>query len=113
MEDHDKKIELLVQSAKDYSKTTYELIKLKMIDKASDVISSIIPNSIVVVMALTFLLFCNLGIVFWLSDILGKIYYGFFAVAAFYALLAIILHFFMHGWLKKTICNSIIIKLLK
>jgi len=112
MEDH-AKIELLVQSAKDYSKTTYELIKLKMIDKSSDVISSLIPNTIVFVALSTFLLFASLGLVFWLGEIFGKIYFGFFAVAAFYAIVGIIMHFFMHNWLKNSICNGIIVKLLK
>jgi fatty acid desaturase len=107
------RLELLVEAATDYSKTSYELIKLKMIDKVSDSVSSLIPHSITFIIVLTFLLFCNLGIVFWLSEILGKIYLGFFVVGAFYAVLGIIMHFFMHGWLKKLLCNSIIVNLLK
>lgn len=107
------KLELLVESAENYAKTTYELVKLKIVDKTSDIISSLIPHSIVFIIIATFLLFCNLGIVFWLGEVLGEIYLGFFVVAAFYILIAIVLRFFMHNWLKKKINNSIIINLLK
>lgn len=107
------RLESLVESATDYGKTSYELIKLKLIDKISDIISSLIPHTIVFSIALSFLLFCNLGIVFLLGDILGEIYLGFFAVAAFYALAAIVMYFILNKKLKKNICNYIIIKLLK
>jgi hypothetical protein len=44
---------------------------------------------------------------------LGKIFYGFFIVAAFYLLIVAVIHFFMHKWLKKVISNFIIKQLLK
>jgi hypothetical protein len=50
---------------------------------------------------------------FWLGEILGRIFYGFFVVAAFYGITGIILHFFMHNWLKKTISDYIIKNVLK
>jgi fatty acid desaturase len=113
MEDNAKLIESLLESATEYGKTSIELVKLKVIDKTSDVVSSFIPHSVVFVLVASFLLFFNLGLGFWLGEILGKTYYGFFVVAAFYGVLGIIIHFFMHKWLKKIICNSIIREILK
>jgi fatty acid desaturase len=113
MEDNAKLIESLLESATEYGKTSIELVKLKVIDKTSDVVSSFIPHSVVFVLVASFLLFFNLGLGFWLGEILGKTYYGFFVVAAFYGVLGIIIHFFMHNWLKKIICNSIIREILK
>ncbi|PKP19467.1 MAG: hypothetical protein CVU05_11285 [Bacteroidetes bacterium HGW-Bacteroidetes-21] len=108
MIEKDKLLEPLLESATEYGKTTYELIKLKILDKSSDVISSIIPHSVVFVLFTSFLIFLNLGLAFWLGQIFGSTYLGFFVVAAFYGVVGILLHFFFHNWIKKSICNAII-----
>jgi len=108
MEDNTNAIETLFENATDYSKTSFELIKLKTIDKTSDVISTIIPHSIVFVFVASCMLFLNLGLAFWFGEMLGQVFYGFFLIAAFYIVLGTVLHFFMHTWLKKMIQNYII-----
>jgi hypothetical protein len=113
MEDTTKLIESLLEKTVEYGKTTFELAKLKALDKASDVVSTIIPHTVVFVLIVSFMLFFNLGLAFWLGEILGNIYFGFFVVAAFYGISAIVLHFFMHKWLKKHIGNYFIKQLLK
>jgi hypothetical protein len=113
MEDNSKLVESLLEKATDFGKTSYELFKLKAIYKASDAVSSIVPHSIVLVIIVIFMLFLNLGLAFWLGDILGETYYGFFAVAAFYIIAGIVMHFMIHKWLKKIICDYIITFLLK
>ena len=113
MEEKAKLLGSLVDRATDFGKTTYELIKLKALNKTSEVVSSVIPHSVVLILFVSFMLFLNLGLAFWLGEILGKVYYGFFVVAAFYVLTGIIIHFFMHKWLKRIICNYVIRQLLK
>lgn len=113
MENNSKMIESLFERAADYGKTSYELVKLKLIDKTSDTVSSILPHSIVVILIASFLVFFNLGLAFWLGEILGRIFYGFFIVAGFYGFTGIIMHFFFHKWLKKRISNYIIKMLIK
>jgi hypothetical protein len=108
MEDHAKLIESLLESAAEYGKASYELVKLKALDKTSDAASSFIPHSVVFVLIAAFMLFLNLGLAFWLGEILGRTFYGFFVVAAFYGITGIVLHFFMHKWLKKHVSNFII-----
>jgi fatty acid desaturase len=108
MDDKVKQIESLLESVAEYSKATYELGKLKLIDKTSDAVSSFIPHAVVAILVGGFLLFVNLGLAFWLGTIFGNIYLGFFALAAFYGVIGIVMHFFMHKWLKKRICNYII-----
>jgi hypothetical protein len=49
----------------------------------------------------------------WIGDILGKLYFGFFVVAAFYGITGIIIHFFMHDRLKKIVRNNFIKQVLK
>jgi hypothetical protein len=112
-EDNSKLIETLFERAAEYGKTSYELVKLKVIDKTTDTVSSFIPHSIVLILIGSFLIFLNLGLAFWLGEIVGKIFYGFFIVAGFYGITGIIMHFFMHKWLKKRISNYIIKLLIK
>jgi len=113
MEDNAKLIETLFEKATDYGKTSLELVKLKAIDKTSDIVSSIIPHSVVFVVLVLFMLFLNLGIAFWLGEIMGKIFYGFFIVAAFYILTGIILHLFLHKRIKNLLYNYFIKQSLK
>jgi fatty acid desaturase len=112
MEDNTKLIETLVERAAEYGKTSYELAKLKALDKTSEVVSSVVPGIIVFVFVASFVLFLSFGLAFWLGDILGSVAYGFFAVAALYGVKAIVIYFFMPK-LKKRICNCIIKQVLK
>jgi len=108
MEDHAKMIESLLEDVAGYGKTSFELAKLQAFDKASDIVSTLIPHTVVFLLLAVFMLFLNLGLAFWLGDILGNTFFGFFAVAGFYFIVGLILHFFMHKWIKKVICNYII-----
>ena len=113
MEDNKKLVELLLEKITEYGKTSYELVKLKALDKTSDVVSTFIPHSFVFILIALFMLFLNLGLAFWLGEILGKIFYGFFVVAGFYVIAGIVIHFFMHKWLKKVVGNYFIKQVLK
>jgi hypothetical protein len=113
MEENKKLLESLTERATDYGKTSFELVKLRAVDKSSEVVSSVIPHTVVIILFSSFMLFFNLGIALWLSEILGRIFYGFFIVAGFYVLTGLIIHFFMHEPLKKVIRNYVIKQLLK
>ena len=101
MEENAKMLESLYEKAVDYGVTSFELIKLKALNKTSDVASSFLPHVIVFVVIASFLLLLNLGLAFWLGEMLGKVFLGFFIVAGFYGFIAVILHFFLHKWLKS------------
>jgi fatty acid desaturase len=113
MEDNKKLFESLVERASDYGKTSFELVKLQAVDKTSEVVSSVLPHTAVLILYSSFMLFFNLGLALWLGDITGKIFYGFFIVAAFYVLTGIVIHLFMHKTFKKIIRNYVIQQLLK
>ena len=113
MEDNASLIESLLERATEYGKTSYDLVKLKAVDKACDGLSFFFPHIVVVGIMISFLLFISLGMALWLGEILGKIYYGFFGVAAFYILLAIVLHFFLHKGLKRMFYDYFVRQLLK
>ena len=113
MDNKTKQIESLLERAVEYGKSGYELIRLKTLDKTSDVISSFIPLSIFIILLSTFLLFCSLGAALWIGEILNKPSLGFLIIAAFYGIVGIIIHFTLHKYIKKRVRNYIIKLVLK
>jgi hypothetical protein len=103
----------LIDIATDYGETSIELVKLKVLDKTTDFVSSLIPLSIVLVLLFLFLLFLNLGIAFWLGDIIGKTAYGFLVVAGFYIFSATVIRLFFYKWIKRLVGDYLVKRLLK
>jgi hypothetical protein len=105
-------MEPLLERVEEYGKTNYELLRLKTVDKTSEVVSGLVSRSIFVILLILFVVIANIGVALWLGDTFGKSYYGFFIVAAFYALMSMIVYFLMHNWIKKQVANSLITSLL-
>ncbi|MBP8792061.1 MAG: hypothetical protein KBH29_02675 [Lutibacter sp.] len=101
-------IESLFERVEVYGKTTYELSKLKLLKTTTVVVPSLITKVIVILMILMFTVFFTIGIALYLGELLGKLYYGLFIIAAFYLIVGIVFHFFLHNWIKKPISNLII-----
>ena len=112
MEEHSS-IDALIEKGEQYGKTTLELLKLKTLDKSSDVASNLVSWLIVFVFAVLFFLIMNIGVALWLGGLMGKSYYGFFAVSGFYALLALIFGIFRKQLVKDPLNNSIIEQVLE
>ncbi len=103
----------LLEKAESFGKTTIDLIKLKAVDKLSKIASNIIYGVLIALFAFFFLMIFNMALAFWLGDMLGNTYMGFFVVAAFYVLLVILLLIFKKQLIKTPITNAIITKFLK
>lgn len=107
MEDKVNLLEPLLEKAEAYTKTSFELIRLKALDKTADVASTLAVWSVFTVILSFFALTINIAIALWLGEILGKSYYGFLIVASCYALAAIILMIIQSSF-KARVNNSII-----
>ena len=105
-------LEPLFENVEAYSKTSYELIKLKTTEKLMLTLSAFVSRGLAVLILSIFIVFIGIGLSLWLGDLLGKTYYGFFCVAGFYGIVGGILYFWMHQWIKKRISNSIILQML-
>lgn len=106
-------LESLLVKAQEYSKTSVELFKLQALEKTSDVLSSMASRVAGISIFLMCFLMGTIGIALWLGEILGKSWYGFFAIAAFYGLAGVIIYFLMHKWLKKLVGNFFVKQALK
>lgn len=110
-DDKDGIIESLFERAKDYAETRGDLFKLKAIRKTAEVGSSIISKVIIGSLFSIFLLMFNFGVGFWLGEVLGSSYLGFFALAGFYLIVGIIVYANRKKILRSPIADSIIKKI--
>ena len=100
-------IEPLLEKAETYSKTSFELLRLKALAKTADVTSTLFSRSLFILLVSFFAFTINIAVALWLGDMLGKNYYGFLIVAGFYALASIIL-LIVHPSIKTRVNNTII-----
>jgi hypothetical protein len=105
-------IKPLFDSAEAYGKTSLELLKLKTLDKSVSIASGFASRSMVFFFTAMFVFTLNIALALWIGEILGKVHYGFFCIAAFYAAMACILHFLMHDWMKMYLGNALIEQIL-
>jgi hypothetical protein len=112
-ESHTTPIEALFEKVENYSTTTVELLKLNAIDKFTDVVSSLASQLVMCVIGVLFTFLINIGAALWLGEVLGRPYYGFFAIAGLYALVFTLVYFFGSQWIKLPVSNAIITQMLK
>ncbi len=111
MEDKSLIIKFLVQIAESLTKTNLDLLKLKAISKSADAVSSIVQKIIVFTAVIVLITLLNIGLALWIGELVGKLYFGFFIVAAFYVLVVLVLHY-IPGIVKSPVNNALILKLL-
>lgn len=91
-----------------YTRTSIELLKLKLVDKSSSVISSLVYGIILLLFFTLFFIVFNIGLSYLIGELIGHIYLGFFIVGGFYLLVGILSHFFLHKLILKILVNTIL-----
>jgi hypothetical protein len=102
----------LFEKAGGYLETKVDLLKLQAVNKSSKVISSLVSRMVIIMIVFLFILTLSLGLSFWIGEALGKVYYGFFIVAGFYALTGLLIYLFRNTWLKKPVGDTLIKQML-
>ena len=113
MERQPTELEKLYDKAENYAKTTVELTKLTVIDKSADVLSSVTVLIAIGIVFALFTLFLNLALGLYLGKLFGDYYLGFLIVSAFYLILCLFIYLIKEKYIKATIANLVITKLLK
>lgn len=113
MENETSMVEVLFEKTESYVKVSAELIKLKVINKTAEIASTLMANAIVVIVLVLFFVIFNIGVSVWIGEMIGRQSVGFFIVAGFYLLLAIVIYAFRNVWIKMPLKNTIIIQGLK
>jgi len=79
-----------------------------MIDKSSGVASSVLSGIVLFVVFFIFFVVFNIGIALLIGDLVGKSYWGFLILAAFYAIVGLFL-FLKRDKIFKTPVSKLII----
>ena len=113
MEDKTTPVEVLLERAQSYTKTSIQLFKLKATAKLAEMISNLVSGVAVVVIVILFFVNFNIGIALLIGDSLGKAWLGFVIVSGVYALIGFIVYLFRNRWIKNPVNESIIAQMLK
>src|SRR5690554_3848174 len=95
----------LKQWAHAYGESSIELVKLKSTQVSAKTAGSVGLYAILLVLLLFFLIMLSVGVAVWLGDMWGDLFLGFFAVAGFYLVVAIILFAFKDSLVLRPIQN--------
>lgn len=106
-------VEMLVEKAEEYAKTSIELYKLKAIDKGTDVFTSVISRVVIFAIVALFFLLVTIGLSLYLGDVMGKSYYGFFTVAGIYFIIGGMMYFFRQSILDAPLNDFIVRQIFK
>jgi len=106
-------MEPLFVRVQEYGKTSYELYKLKALEKTAGFLSTVASRTIVMLVFSMFLILVSIGLALWLGDALGKVYYGFFCVAGLYVFIGGVLFLFFRNRMKNAFNNSIVSHMLE
>ncbi len=112
MEENSSDLKSIVENIEAYSKTSFDLFKLKMVDKIADIISGIASYSVLFVFILMFFLIGNIALALWLGELSGKLLYGFLMLTGLYAGILLLFILCRRKWIKEPIANTLIRKLL-
>jgi hypothetical protein len=112
MKSFTEKSEDLIDKVGDYANTSLDLIKLKLIQKFSEVIAGLTSRLLFVLFLILFSLFINIGLALFIGKILHETYLGFLVVSFFYLLLAVMIHYFKQPLIHKPMGNAIIEQML-
>jgi len=86
MEDNSNSMEDLFEQTQQYGKNYIELFKLKLIDNWQVYFQCLFRVQILILIFSMFFLVLNIGLGFWLGEMFGHVYYGFFCLSLFYIL---------------------------
>lgn len=108
MDEQKEALKDLFDRVEDYTSTSIELYKLKLISKSSSLLSSIFINLLIIILALFFVSFINIALAFLIGKWMGSFGLGFLIVSSFYLLLACLVYIFKGNISENIIENQLL-----
>lgn len=100
--------ENLVEKGERLAKSSIELLRLKSIDKSTDVLAAISMVATIGCLVVLFIIMGSIGIAMLVGEWLNRGSLGFIIVATFYALVALILYTFRRRLIVNPLKNLLI-----
>lgn len=113
MEDQEHDSASLIEKVKEYASVRKELAILSAVEKGSQLFANLLTDGLVLLFLVLAALFGSFALGFYLSELIGNSYAGFFIVTGLYLLLALVLYLVKDKYVEKKIINSIIGKFFK
>ncbi|TDH26195.1 hypothetical protein EXU57_11945 [Segetibacter sp. 3557_3] len=106
-------VESLIGNSKEYVETRFNLLKLKLVDKSSDLVSTVLTFIPLIVIGLLVFFLLNIGIALLIGDLLGRASWGFLVLTGIYIIIGFILYSGRNKLIKVPFANMLIRKFLK
>ena len=113
MENRTNTFDGLFNKTTEYLETRVELLRLNVVSKPSDIISSLVSKIVMVGIGCMVVILISIGFAIWLGTFFNRMYLGFFAVGVFYIIIILVLFFGRNNLIKSPIKDSLIKNLLK
>jgi len=94
MEESKFSIRGVFQKSKEYIDTRFKLFKLKLVERSSRLIASLVVDAVKTIFALFVVFFLSLALGFYLSELLGSSALGFLATGGIFVLLIVVVSAF-------------------
>jgi hypothetical protein len=106
-------VESLIGNSTEYVDTRLKLFKLKLVDKTSDIASSVVAFVPLILIFLIVFLLLNIGIALLIGDLVGRASWGFLIWTAVYIIAGLVLYKSRKKLVKVPFANLLIRKFLK
>ena len=105
------KVEQLISNIKEYAETRFDIAALNIQDKIADVLSSLTSVIVVALLGVFIIFFSSVGIAWWIGRMFHNPSIGFFCIAGFYLLIAIVIILNRNKWIKFPVINALLKKI--
>lgn len=111
MNEQKEALEELFDKVENYSKTSFALYKLQLIDKSSSLLSIVLVYIAIIVFMLFFISFINIALALFIGQWIGDYYLGFLIVSVFYLIVGGLIYWNKNK-LSAYFSESVLLKLL-
>jgi hypothetical protein len=113
METSEDIVEALLEKVDAYGKTSFELLKLRLLDTTAIVATMLLSRMSFILLFFVFLLFMNVGLALLTGEYLGKMSSGFLIVSLVNLALFSLIYFIVNKQFKNSIYTFLINQFLK
>ncbi len=103
----------ILDQAEQYLKTNMELYTLRVTGKVAKIISTLVTQLVIGVLAMIVLFMLSMFLAFWIGDLMGRAYLGFLIIGGVIGLVTWILFLMRDKLIRKPVMNDIISEILK
>ena len=103
----------ILDQAEQYIKTSMELYTLRLTAKIAKIVSTLITQLVIGVLAMIVLFMLSMFLAFWIGDLMGRSYLGFLIIGGVIGLVTGILFLMRDKMIRKPVMNDIISEILK